>query len=710
VAALRRWVVAALLAALVGAAPAFGQTREPDSLLAADEVTYDSDLDLVTARGNVEVQRGDRVLRADVLTYNRREDVVTASGNVVLMEPGGEVMFASHAEVTGDLRDGVVRDIRILLTDGARIAAAGGRRSNADRTEMAKAVYSPCELCAEDPTRPPLWQLKALRVVHDESRQTVEYRDAWLEFAGVPVLYTPYLRQPDPTIERQSGFLPPSVGNNSNLGFLARTPYYWAIDPYSDLLFEPVWTSKEGPVAVTEYRHSFRRGRLELAGSITQDSKDDVRGHVKGFGRFDLNDTWRTGFDVDRSTDDTYLRRYGFESRSILTSDVYAEGFRQRNYAAARAYSFQSLTVGADPGLIPTVLPLAEYRHVGEPGAYGLRSTLDVGVLGLTRSEGNDVHRVSTRGGWELPYIGPLGDRYTLSAKLQADGYLVDDLARPGHATEYSGSTGRVIPELGLEWRYPWVNPGPVVDQVIEPIVVGYVSPYGGNPNTIPNEDSRVVEFDETNLFEPNRFTGTDRVEGGPRVGYGVRYSLYATPIGRVNALVGQSYRVKSDDTFASGTGLDDNFSDVVTGIGLAPTTWFNLGYRARWDKDDFEARRNEVALLAGPRALQFSLAYSFFDRQGDGNIRAREEIRYGLSTQLTETWRWRASVIDDLATGGGLRSFGTGFNYEDECFIFDISYVRQHYQDRDLEPGDTVLMSIGFKTLGDPSSLSLLR
>ena len=175
-------VFAVFLAATGFSVPAHGVetgAEEASLLLTADEMAYDRDLGVVTASGNVEISDDDRVLLADTVSYNQRLDVLTASGNIRLLEPTGEVVFAEYVELTGDMKDGIIRNLRILLSDKARIAATGARRSDGTVLEMRRAVYSPCNLCPDDPTRPPLWQLKAVKVVHDKPRQSLEYTDAW---------------------------------------------------------------------------------------------------------------------------------------------------------------------------------------------------------------------------------------------------------------------------------------------------------------------------------------------------------------------------------------------------------------------------------------------------------------------------------------------------------------------------------------------------
>jgi LPS-assembly protein len=197
-----------------------------------------------------------------------------------------------------------------------------------------------------------------------------------------------------------------------------------------------------------------------------------------------------------------------------------------------------------------------------------------------------------------------MGDVYALSTTLTGDLYHVDGLVRSGKTGTHSGFNGRLIPQLAFDWRYPFVREEEGVYQLVEPIASVVVSPYGGNPDTIPNEDSLDFEFDDTNLFRANRFTGLDRIEGGPRINYGLKWGVFGRG-GATTVLVGQSLRAKEDDTFASGSGLEDRFSDIVARVQVRPADYLDLVYRARWDKDNLAARRNEVELGAGTRAFR---------------------------------------------------------------------------------------------------------
>ncbi len=717
-------VPALALAALSDAATQVAQAEvtapeDGEIRFSADEMQHDRGLDIITARGNVRVEHQERILTADVIVYNKKQDFVTASGSVTLLEPTGEVIFAEFMELSGDFRNGIIADIRSILKDGALVAASSGRRTNGNILDMHNAVYSPCRLCDDDPSRPPLWQVKAVRVIHDKKRQTIEYRDAWLEVAGIPVLYTPYLSHPDPTVKRKSGFLAPAFGSSSTLGSFISTPYFLNIASNADATLSPSFTSDEGVIMAGEYRHKFMEGDFKALASIkdntssseltysTENGISGIRGHIAAKGRFDYDQTWRWGFDVNRQSDKAYMSRFGFsndntlpEVTNALASQGFVEGFRDRNYISASGMLFQNTLTNEDGNSIPVILPLVDFNHVGEVDRYGGYSTVDLNMLALSRSKGSDTRRLSVRGGWNLPYTAPAGDIYTVSAKMIGDFYNTSSLTVTGQ-DNISNYAYRLTPQVALDWRYPFVSGKGNVYQMFEPIVSAVVSPYGGNSANIPNEDSQNLEFDDTNLFSDNRFSGLDRVEGGPRLNYGFKWGVFGKSGGSTSLLLGQSYRYRTDDTFAVGSGLEDNFSDIVGRVHVSPNPLLDIYYRTRIDKTNLEARRNEISLGAGVPAIRLNTNYVYFDRQQGSEFAGREEISGSLSSQFTETWRSSFSATRDLAEED-LRSMSLNFTYEDECLLFSSSLNRTFFQNQELHPENSIIFRIMFKTLGE--------
>lgn len=682
-------------------------------LLLADEVEVDEEREIVVARGNVDVTRGDRRLLADSLRYLQIEDRIEAVGNITLLEPNGQAIYADLMSISGDLKDGLIEEMRARLEGDARIAAESGRRVDGKRTEMDRAVYSPCPLCAESDSDP-LWQIRASKVTHDEDEKEVVYNNAFLELFGVPVFYTPYFSHPDPSVKRKSGFISPSVGNDSELGFTLETPYYFALAPNYDLTLAPIFTTKEGVVLASEFRHRITNGIYDLGGSITrgseaendaedQSSRDEFRGHLEGNGRFALGGGWGAGYDLFVASDDTYLERYDFSDQDILENRLYAEQIDGRNYAAINAYGFQGLREDDDQGEIPYVLPLLDLELSSEPLLWGSRFFLDSSFLTLTRTDGLDTRRLSVTGGWEVPWVGELGDQYRLRLSLRDDYYDLDGdpdtLSSDGSRTE-----NRIIPRATLDWSWPWIGDTFGLTPVIEPIASLTLAPTGLNDSDIPNEDSLDLEFDDTNLFEESRFPGLDRVEEGSRITYGGRFGTIGPSGEKFNALIGQSFRFQEDDQFDADTGLDGRFTDFVGRLEFTPEPWLHARYRFRLDRNNLAPVRNEVRAAIGPSWLRLDANYLSLEDDpsvSEEEFVEREEITAGIQVGFGSSLTLRAQTRRDLQEDSTVAN-KFGLIYRHPCLLLIGGLEQQFTEDRDAGDGITVSLRVTFQSLGE--------
>lgn len=702
--------------------PALATGGDEPALISADRVTYDERAGIVTASGNVEISQGGRVLVADSISYDTRRDLVTAEGNVALVELTGDVLFAERMEVTGDLREAFVRDIRVLLSDNSRMAAASGTRTTGNRIELSRAVYSPCNLCAEDPTRAPLWQVKADRAVWDQEAKVVSYHNAQIEFFGLPLLYTPYFEHADPTVQRQTGFLAPTFSTSGPLGFVTQVPYFIVLDDYSDVTLSPIITTKQGVVAQGEYRRIFEKGYLNLSGSGTfaelvqsdgEVKEDMFRGNISAEGMYDINETFRAGFELNRVTDDTYLRVYNLGDQSTLVSQGFVEGFHGRNYGSLRAIAFQTLRDEDNQAEQPLVLPIASYSYVSEPGEWGGVYRMDTSLLSLVRSAGRDTRRLSVTNSWTLPYTSETGEVYTFVASLQTDGYWTNDFdpSDPDNINPHDSRSefaGRAFPQVAMKWSYPMVRHSETMRQIIEPIGQVVLAPPTGDQDKFPNEDSQDLEFNITNLFALNRFPGIDRVDPGPRIDYGLRWSAMGDGGGYTSIMVGQSYSFIENDVFGPGSGLDDNFSDFVGGVEVSPGPWLNLQYNFRLDKDDYEFRYNELTAYMGVPQLNLEIGYLFTDEllspQDFEVLPARNELYAQIGSQFTPEWSGFISHRQDIESNIGL-STRVGLQYADECFTIQGIFERSNYKDRELQPDNTVFVRVVLRNIGDFST-----
>ncbi|WP_156520862.1 LPS assembly protein LptD [Magnetospirillum moscoviense] len=702
-----------------------GDEAEEPVRLTADQIIHDRELGIVTAKGRVEVGQTGRTLIADTLSYNLKHDVMTASGNVTLVEPTGDTMFAEYFEMTGDLKDGVGKELRVLLSDRSRMAAASGIRSGGNRTDFDKAVYTACEPCRNKPDRRPLWEAKAVRITHDQEAQVIEYRDAWLELAGIPVAYTPYLSHPDPTVKRKSGLLAPTMGLSSTLGANITVPYFWAVADNQDVTFSPRFlfpsataTRVNTPATLDDAQDSLLQrvvlaanhrwtgysGETKTSGSFTQDRHTaETRGHIEAEGRFDLDNTWRAGYQLQRTSDGTYNNLYGYpinSNRPWLTTRPYLEGLGRRNYAMVEAMAFQGLRPTDDDDTSPMVLPHAVFSHQSHPNSRGAYWTVDSDMLAYNRLDGVSARRLSSNVAWNRPFRGKQGDLTDVSVSLRGDGYHSDHL----NENRGSATAGRVVPQVAANWRYPFVRDSATMPQIIEPMVMVAASPNGNNPRSIPNEDSLDSELDDVNILRANRKTGLDRVEGGLRGGYGLRWSAHPRRLGYVAAQVAQGWRAHADSTYSERSGFGDNLSDYVARFDYAPTGNISFLNRVRLDKDTAEVRRNETRFSIGSPILRADVSYYRFDTSESENLifPSRQVVSYTLSSQMTRHWAAQASSASNLSDNGGPLGWTTRLIYSDECFAFVTNFRRSYIHDRDILAGYELTFNVVFRTLGD--------
>lgn len=686
--------------------PAVPATDEgqPRTSVVAEELSYDDEADVVTARGNVELIHQGRVLRAQTVRYDTVNDRVTAEGEVVLMEVDGNVYFFDFAEITGDMKEGFAREATLLLADRSRTTGELMTRENNVNT-MRRAIYTACDPC-EDPDAAPLWRLRAARVTHDEAEKTIYYRDTWLELAGIPLFYTPYLSHPDPTVDRKSGFMPPSYGFSESLGTQITVPYYIVLDDQQDAEVALRMTSEEGPVFEGRYRGLYSSGASEFSGSITYDSAEEVRGHLNSELMWHFDETWRGGWDAEIASDGTYKRKYRYGTEAWLVSEAFLEGFSRRSYARARSAYFQQQTVNSNIDDVPVLLPELTYSFVSRPMDSGAYWSMDASAVSLMREDGLDTRRASTEASFVYPYYGSMGDVTEFLVSLRGDGYyLGQDENLPGYDRRISdGLTGRFVPTAGFSWRWPLARDNGWFREVLQPIVSAYVSPNDLNYDSIPNEDGRDFEFDVTNLFAHDRFPGWDVVESGARVNYGLQWSGYFPTGESFSALLGQTYHF--DDAHPGFGETEPGLSDYVGRATLAVSPYLSFGYRFRLDQEDYVMRRQELTASAGIPTFRVGVSYlqtSPDDIEADP-FGQREQVSVSANTRLSRYWSALGSATVSF-TGADSEEPLTalfGLIYDDECLTVSGSISNDITSDRDYEGGTEVLFRVVFKTLGE--------
>jgi LPS-assembly protein len=689
-------------------------------LLQADEMIYDNQNNQVTARGNVEIYYNNYTLLADKVIYNQATNTLSAKGNVRIKEPDGAEITADQITLTDDFRDGFIQSLKIVTSDDARIAASSAYRENGETTVFENAVYTPCKPCEDNPDKPPTWRIKAQRVIHKRSEATIAYENATFEMWGVPVAYLPRFSHADPSVKRKSGFLIPRFGHSNDLGFTTEIPYYFALAPNYDFTFSPLFTERNGVVVKGQWRQRTANGRytVELAGIDQWDYRDispgnqDFRGSVKTKGKFDINEFWSYGWDITAQTDDTFRRFYRLDN--ILTTeqvnDIHLTGISERNYFDARLYQFGALTINDTAAAESRVHPIIDYNYIYSDPVFGGEFSFDSNMMSLSSDDAADSNRLINELKWRRTLISPGGQILTPFFSARGDLYNVSNVVNP--FTDELGEETNIARGMvtgGVEYRYPFVARTANAAHVIEPIGQFIARPDLGDQDDIPNEDALSLVFDDTLLFDIDKFSGYDRIESGTRANVGMRYTYQADGGGYVRAVVGQSYQVAGDNPFEfrNESGLRSTVSDYVTGLYIRPINQLSFVAQTRFDESTFEVKRTDLTSTVSIGPARGSATYSKqLDKpeiRGEELLEVRdnrEEILANGSLNLTEFWSLIGSVRYDISRDQQVTD-AIGLKYSDDCFALTVSYAQSFIQDRDIRPDETISLRFEFKHLG---------
>lgn len=681
----------AVFALTLTATAVLGQDREDPVALIADAIEYDEATGVVRASGAVQIFYRGQTLTTDAIVYDSRADRVTATGAVVLRTERGETVFADMAELDADLTEGVVMGARSVIAGGGKISAVEASRIDGRYNVLEKAVFSPCEVCAARPV--PLWRIRAERIIHDQEEGRIHYEDAYFDVLGVPVGFLPYFRHPSPEVERATGFLPPEITRDRGYGLAVKTPYYLVLDDHSDLTLTPFLATGDGALLEIGYRRQYDIGYvdLQLYGGVTNYDNDgrDERARLGGFGegRFQLGEKTNAGFDYAFAADDPFLRRYDYTERDRLSSEGFLRYYDGPSYATGSLVFLQSLRAGEAQGAIPFALPEISLRHVlPTPGLGGGELGLSLDALGLVREDGRDIGRASVGADWSRQWISPQGLVLRGFADVRADFYRIGDDAA------FDSEAARFLPRVGAEIRMPFIRAEEGSGaHILEPIIQFAFAP-DVRQGDIPNEDSILVEFDEMNLFETDRFTGFDRVETGAYANVGFRYEYFDDDY-VLRASAGRILRVEDDGVFSIASGLNSDASDYVAAASFGYRDMFEIG--ARWRlSDDFGVNRAEVGgkLIRDPFTVYGY--YLFLDADPTENAFIdRSEISVGGAIELDRNWTIGGEARRDLIADRFVNAGGV-LTYEDECAGLDF-YVQRQFTESLSAPRGT---SVGFR------------
>lgn len=692
----------------------------------ARELAYNSESDIVTARGDVILRSEDRSVRADEVIWDRNTGRIIASGNIRLVDEAGNQLFTDQVELTEEFDTGAMSELLIALRAGGRLAARSAERGADGSAVLTDAAYSACpvvdaEGCPQDPS----WRVTARRVIYDQKANRVRFEGAMLELFGARILPLPGLAiRTDGKAE--SGFLVPDVRVTQVNGFELSGEYYWRVADNADLTLGAYVFSNAAPMASAKWRHLTEKGAYQASGFVTfsdratdftggESFRSDPRGYFDGNGRFQFSPDWSLTGSIRLASDRTFLRRYDISRDDRLRSTLNLERITDRSYLSIAGWATQTLRLNADQGQVPLALPAIDYRQKIGDTVLGGNLMVQANTLALLRNDGQDTQRAFAGAQWDWKRLTGMGQVVTLTGLVRGDVYNTSN-SLATTTLSYRGTEGwttRGIATAALDIEWPFAGAAFGGTQVFKPRLQFVASPKIRNL-AVPNEDARAIDLEDSNLFALNRFPGYDRVEDGSRVTWGVDWELQR-PGWRVRSTVGQSFRLERPEPglFPEGTGLSERVSDFVGRTEVRFRNLVSFTHRFRLDKDNFAVRRNEIDATIGSRRTYLEVGYLRLDRDiaTVEDLRDREELRAAARVAIGRKWSVFGSGVfnltdpeeDPVFQPDGFEPIRTrlGIAYADDCIEFGATWRRDFIDAGDARRGNAFQVFFALRNLG---------
>ncbi|GIX20590.1 MAG: hypothetical protein KatS3mg120_2266 [Erythrobacter sp.] len=340
----------------------------------ARELSYNSETDTITARGDVVLRSEDRSVRADEVSWDRRSGRILATGNIRLVDEAGNQLFTESLELSETFETGAMSELLLALRAGGRLAARAAERGEDGLAVLTDAAYTACAVvdaagCAQEPS----WRITADKVIYDQQQSRVRFEGAVLELFGARLLPLPGLSiRTDGRAE--SGFLVPDIRITQVNGLELSGEYYWRLADNRDLTLGAYVFSNVAPMASAKWRHLTGTGAYQVSAFGTfsdratdftggQSFRSDPRGYLDANGRFQFSPEWSFASSIRLASDRTFLRRYDLSRDDRLRSTFNLERITARSYLSIAGWATQTLRLNADQGQVPLALPAIDYRQ-----------------------------------------------------------------------------------------------------------------------------------------------------------------------------------------------------------------------------------------------------------------------------------------------------------------------------------------------------------
>lgn len=655
----------------------------PAATLVADEISLSAD-GLLVASGHVEIYYDGTRLSAARIIYDPDTDRLTLVGPIFIETQEGDIFTATQAEIDPRLENGILRGVRVVLDRQLQLAAQQADRRDGRYSQLYKVTATSCVTCTNEV---PLWDIRAERVVHDSEEHQLYFDNATLRFRGTPIFWLPYMRLPDPTLTRYSGFLLPRIRSSNLLGIGVEIPYFLTLGDHRDLTVTS-FLSPQTRTLSARFRRAYFSGDLSVNAALSQDTlrPEITRYYLFAEADFELPGAVDLSLDLQRVSDNGYLLDYGISGADRLESGIRVSRVEDHTYIHGEVLTYQGLLEERGNESVPPLIGNLVYEHLSYPEAGG-RLLTTAALEGHWRpgTEGNDRDVVRAEAGlaWENSWVTAGGIVAQGGIGLSLDAYQTfDDTTIPEQIT-------RALPWGHVSLAYPLARreSNGVVHQIEPLFAASWSRSFGKSP---ANEDSTRTEFDEANLLALTRFAGQDRREQSLRLGFGARASRFDPAGWSSHVTIGRIWQNAPAADFTESSGLDAAVSDLLVAGSFSLSSGVSMTIRSLYDQN-FRPSKSEAEISFSTDRYHLGAAYTWLTADlAQVRNQSMEEWLLDASWRINDTWKIAGSGRFDAAAQAFSRA-AFEVNWENECLRVGFSASRRFTSNTAVEPSTDI-------------------
>ena len=654
-------------------------SAEQTATIIADEIKTNNVTDTVNAKGDVIILNHDGTkIRADEIVYEKKQQKISANKNIIINDLEGNTYFLEDAITIDGLKNFEGNNVMARLADDSRIVGKDIVKKD-NITLLADAEYTPCKENNYLIKNCPGWKLKATKIYQDAETKTVHYDHAKLYLFNLPLIYLPYFSHPDPSVNKRSGFLMPTIETDNNLGEKFSIPYFFNIAGNRDITLTPNFQSKANNFYSINYRELNEFGSLNIEGSM--DDNDDNKGtksHV--FIDADINNPYgNLDFAIKTSNNDTYLRKNKINQLTVHESGLSFDKSSQNTYLNIITSSYKHLTI-QNTNQWEHIYPKIQYNidnitseiisgRFSLNNDFSYQKNLDKSYASLASSQIN----------WSKRDVdNKTGLLFDNEATLRVVSILND------YKNKKDTENLRFFPQISSKISFPMFRSSSNSNETLTPIIMPIIAPY--------NNYTDHKSVTNSNLFSTNRASSLTESESGPRINYGIEWFNTNLNNFDVKVVAGQSLKFNKENIDTT-----DELSDfyVTSNIIFGEDKYFNNSLIL--DKDNHDVKTANANLLLSLENFTLGIDY---DYNSGKYFTASEQIRIGSKFEFANNFQFKINGARNIDTNNNI-GYQYGLLYENDCIGIDLNYYRDLTKDRDVAESYGYSFTIVLKPFG---------